>query len=426
MRFERARLALGHQAISAALFLIAFAPSAARADDRFKFNLVLDGRLLTASTSTSFLDEGLGKTRYGHEPRAVEAKLAQAAFLGRVELRPDLSIRAHVNIDAEHDFKRRVDLIEGVIRYNPAIGDTASLDIRAGVFFPTVSLENTDLAWLSPYTTTFSAINSWIGEEVRSLGAEGGPSFRIHEAQLRLFGAITRGNDPNGTLLAWRGFALHDRTSGFGDHLPLPALKSFERPNLFPDQPQHVQPMREVDQKWTWSTGLSVTHPKYRIKALYQPQTANPGAFDGEQYAWRTGYWAVGAARSLGPIEFLAQGLDGETRMGLVAGGRNAVVAKFQAAYFMASWTSSAEAKHRLTARYDVFRVQDHDDFKVADPNDESGSAWTFAYAFSPAARHRITAEFLRVDSTRVNRRDLGLDQRAVEILATLSWRVSF
>jgi hypothetical protein len=413
-----------HEAILWAL--IVFTASTAGAGDRFKFNAVLDGRVVTTPAPTSFLDEGLGKTRYGHEPRAVEAKLAQAALLGLVELRPDLTIRAHVNVDAEHNFNRRVDLVEGVIRYNPAIGDTASLDIRAGVFFPTVSLENTDQAWLSPYTVTFSAINSWIGEEVRSLGAEAGPSFRIKEAQLRLFGALTRGNDPNGTLLAWRGFALHDRVTGFSDRLPLPALKSFDAPNLFPDQPPHVQPMREVDRKWTWSTGLSLTHPKYRIKALYQPQTANPGAFDGEQYAWRTGYWAIGASRSFGPVEILAQGLDGETRMGVVAGGGNAIVAKFQAAYVLASWTESAEARHRLSLRYDAFRVRDKDAFTVEDPNDESGSAWTFAYAFAPRARHRITAELLRVDSTRTNRRDLGLDPRAVEILGTLSWRVSF
>lgn len=409
-----------------AILAIVLGTSGAMADDRFTFNVVLDGRVVTTPASTSFLDEGLGKTRYGHEPRAVQAKLAQAALLGRVELRPDLTVRAHVNVDAEHNFNRRVDLVEGVVRYNPAIGDAASLDVRAGVFFPSVSLENTDMAWLSPYTVTFSAINSWIGEEVRSVGAEAGPSFRLGEAQLRLFGEITRMNDPNGTLLAWRGFALHDRVSGFSDRLPLPALKSFDAPNLFPDQPPHVQPMREVDRRWTWSTGLSLTHPRYRLKALYQPQTANPGSFDGEQYAWRTGYWAVGAARSFGPVEILAQGLDGETRMGIVSGGRNAVISEFQAAYLMASWTEPERERHRLTLRYDAFRVRDRDDFPVEDPNDESGSAWTFAYAFAPAAHHRITAELVRIDSTRTNRRDLGLDPRAVEILGTLSWRLSF
>ena len=62
----------------------------------------------------------------------------------------------------------------------------------------------------------------------------------------------------------------------------------------------------------------------------------------------------------------------------------------------------------------------------IEDANDESGKAWTFAYTFSPNARHRLTAELLHVNSTRTNRRDLGLDPRAIEILGTLSWRISF
>jgi hypothetical protein len=288
-----------------------------------------------------------------------------------------------------------------------------------------VSLENIDPAWLSPYTTSFSAINSWIGEEVRSVGVEAGPSFRFGEAQARLFGAVTRVNDPNGTLLAWRGFAVHDRVSGFGDRLPLPPLKSFDNPTLFPDQPQHVQPMREVDRKWTWSTGASVTHPEYRAKVLYQPKTADPASFDGEQYAWRTGYLAAGLARTLGRVEVLAQGLDGETRMGVVAGGDNAVAAKFQALYVMASWTESPEARHRISLRYDAFRVQDRDAFTVEDPNDESGSAWTLAYAFT-TGRHRIAGEVLRVDSTRTNRSDLGAEPRVLEVLAMIGWRITF
>lgn len=158
---------------------------------------------------------------------------------------------------------------------------------------------------------------------------------------------------------------------------------------------------------------------------LYQPKTADPGSFDGEQYAWRTGYWAVGLARSLGPFELLAQGLDGETRMGLTPQRRNAVVARFQAAYFLATW-ASPETRHRLSARYDVFRVRDRDEFVREDANDESGHAWTFAYILSPSSRHRITAEVLRVNSTRTNRQDLGLGPRSVEILGTLSWRLTF
>ena len=73
-----------------------------------------------------------------------------------------------------------------------------------------------------------------------------------------------------------------------------------------------------------------------------------------------------------------------------------------------------------------MFRVRDRDGYPLVDANDESGTAWTFAYTLAPAARHRITAELVRVNSTRTNRRDLGLDPRATEILGTLSWRVTF
>ncbi len=112
--------------------------------------------------------------------------------------------------------------------------------------------------------------------------------------------------------------------------------------------------------------------------------------------------------------------------MGLVPGNRNAVAAAFRSAYLLASWTEPSAGRHRVTARYDVFRVRDRDDFVAEDPNDESGTAWTLAYAFIPAARHRITAEVVRANSTRSNRRDLGLDPRSVETLGTLSWRISF
>ncbi len=406
--------------------LLSLATDGARGDERLKLNLVLDGRLVTTPASASFLDAGLGKTRYGHEPRAVQARLGQASLLGRFEARPDLTLRVQASADAEHNFGRRVDLVEAIVRYTPAITDAWSLDIRAGLFFPTLSLENSEPAWLSPYTTTFSAINSWIGEEVRTLGVEAGPALRIGETHARLFASINGGNDPSGSLLAWRGFALHDRVSGSGDRLPLPSLKAFGPTGLFPDQPLHVQPLREVDHKWTWNAGTALTGANYRLRALYQPATANPGAFDGEQYAWRTGYWSVGGARTFGPVEILAQGLDGETHMGLPTAGRTPVIAHFQAAYFLGTWSTPDSQRHRVTVRYDAFRVRDRDDFALRDANDESGDAWTFAYFFSPAPHHRIGAEIVRVMSSRTSRADLGLPPSAVDVLGTLSWRITF
>lgn len=415
-------IALSRAAAGLALLML---PLAAPADDRLKLNVVLEGRLVTTPTSTSFLHAGLGKTRYGHIPRRVEASLAQAALLVRVEPRADLTLSAHANVDADHDFGRRADLVEAFARYAPALGDTVSLEVKAGLFFPNLSLENTDAAWLSPYTTTFSAINSWIGEEVRSLGIEAGPSILAGETRLNAWGALTTRNDPSGSLLAWRGFALHDRVSALGDRLPLPSLPAFAPSGLFPDQPTWVEPMREVDDRWSWSAGLSVRNPRYRVKALYQPATADPGRFDGRQYAWRTGYTALGAARVLGPVEILAQALDGETRMGVLAGGGNPIVAGFRAGYLLATWASSAD-RHRASVRFDAFRVTDRDPFPIVDANRDRGHAWTFAYRAQPARHHSVTVEILRVTSDRDNRRSLGLPTRATEISGTISWRLMF
>jgi len=44
--------------------------------------------------------------------------------------------------------------------------------LKLGAFYPNISLEKVDPAWSSPYTQNFSAINTWIAEEIRTFGAE--------------------------------------------------------------------------------------------------------------------------------------------------------------------------------------------------------------------------------------------------------------
>ena len=51
--------------------------------------------------------------------------------------------------------------------------------MKAGAFFPTISLENDDIGWTSPYTLSASAINTWIGEELRTIGTEGTLRFPV-------------------------------------------------------------------------------------------------------------------------------------------------------------------------------------------------------------------------------------------------------
>ena len=52
-----------------------------------------------------------------------------------------------------------VDALEAYLRYDDAGAHDLSWSVKAGAFFPTISLENDDLGWASPYTLTPSAIN---------------------------------------------------------------------------------------------------------------------------------------------------------------------------------------------------------------------------------------------------------------------------
>ena len=57
-------------------------------------------------------------------------------------------------------------------------------DLRAGQFFLGTSRENTDDLWTSPYTINFSAINTWIAQEVRPIGIDA--EWRVPPGNVRL------------------------------------------------------------------------------------------------------------------------------------------------------------------------------------------------------------------------------------------------
>ncbi|HKO55167.1 MAG TPA: hypothetical protein VJ276_04770, partial [Thermoanaerobaculia bacterium] len=95
------------------------------------------------------------------------------------------------------------------------------LRLRAGLFFLPTSRENREDLWTSPYTITLSAVNSWIAEEFRPVGAE--LQWR-HGDLVTVAGTAFRGNDTAGALLAWRGWQLHSRLATYGDVHPLPPL----------------------------------------------------------------------------------------------------------------------------------------------------------------------------------------------------------
>src|SRR6185295_7315933 len=95
---------------------------------------------------------------------------------------------------------------------------------RLGLMWPPVSLEHEGADWHVADTITPSAINSWIGEEVRPVALEGTVSISAGDHKLRTTAAIFAANDTSGTLLTFRGWALHDRTTLAFNRWPLPPI----------------------------------------------------------------------------------------------------------------------------------------------------------------------------------------------------------
>ncbi len=392
---------------------------------RIKFDGVLDVRFGKTGAATGWLDGGLGKTRYGGADgeSANVLRLSQASLLMSVSRNDVLSARIHINIDAEPDREQMrgpIDLIEAFVSYCPVLSPQVRLKTRGGVFFPPVSLENRGTAWTTPYTITTSAINSWIGEEVRTTGVEATLVLSIASNELAFTGAAFGNNDPTGTLLAWRGWALHDRQTGFSDRLPLAPIPSIEPGGLFQQQPRFAQPFREIDGRLGTYSGICLKNRYLELNGIYFNNRGRQSDFDGFQYAWKTDFANAGVDVPLpGNFEILSQFMAGRSRMGAI----EMVNIDFYALYGM---VTSSFGRNRVTLRYDNFRVQDRDQFVIGDNNNEDGSAWTFAYMLSLAEKHRLAFELLRVESDRPVRATLQIPIHSVDTLFQTSFRFQF
>src|SRR5436305_15201480 len=123
-----------------------------------------------------------------------------------IDWRPSMTLGAHVHLiarnDADRGHRARFGATEASLEQNFHRGDDR-LHIMEGAFFLPTTRENVDALWESPYTITPSALNSWLGEELRPIGVDAAYTLR-HS----LTGGITvfTGNDTFGALPAERGW----------------------------------------------------------------------------------------------------------------------------------------------------------------------------------------------------------------------------
>ena len=296
--------------------------------------------------------------------------------------------------------------------------------LRAGQFFLGTSRENRENLWTSPYTINFSALNTWIAEEVRPVGAE----LEWHHETANL-DAITvaaggfRGNDTMGALLGWRGWSIGNRLSVYGEVLPLPPLFSLRDPRFFEDQ--RKDGTRPFESDLDGRTGLTarIRYQRPERGSIQLAHIDNRGDRHEyrDEYAWQTRFSVLsGDVHNDRGTSVLAEYGWGSTGMGFAP---EAVVdLTYYAAYAL---VSQSFGRQRVSARFDIFQTADRDHTN-AETNSESGRAWTIAWFFDLRADTRLGVEFANVAAQRIAAAESGADPNTDGRAVTVELRYRF
>jgi hypothetical protein len=343
---------------------------------------LLDTRVVHGSRDLGWTDRGPGKSRYGGNPNGDGPSRDTRVVLSHLALEIGGSLpfgivpRAQIELETDADSSTRPLLIETFLRREWGTAGHG-FGVQAGTMNPPLSLEHSGPAWTPAYTLTPSALGTWQWEEMRSTGIEGEWWRRFGELKLDLIAGAGFGSDNMGALLAQRGWVLSDYVAGVNVELPLPT------------RGRTTAVFDERDRR-------PAVHLRAVLADRRETAQLQLGYFDNLAEQERSGGWAtrfgtVGAlVRPLPHVTFATQYMEGETRTQV-----NAFDSAFRSVYALLSLDYR---RHRVTARYDFFRVDDHDGPPITR---EHGWALTFAYLVEVGLRHRFGIEYLHLWSHR-------------------------
>jgi hypothetical protein len=373
----------------------------------------LDLRLVKSDGRNSYMDGGLGELRYDSHDEGLQ--LGRARFAWRGGIGGDW----HANIDLSawslHDHNA-IDITEGWLEWRPVPTSAWRSNLKIGAFYPPISLEHRTSGWTNPYTIDSSALNTWVGEELRTIGiayelehlgiAEGG-RFN-YGVQAALFGW----NDPAGVVVAYRGFSLNDRqTPLFG------RIGTF----AFGGRTQRVI-FSEIDNRPGYHVdGYIKSDSGVELRALHYDNRADPAAEKPsiQDNAWHTRFNSAGMRwDGAHGTALIAQWLDGDTRVG----PDPPYMWDFRTWFVLAAQNVG---QHRFAARYDDFSTRQDPEYLAFPAGRNRGNAWTLGWTWDVAAHVEVAAEWMRVDSTYNKRAALGEAPRAVEHSVQMALRLS-
>lgn len=345
-------------------------------------SILLDGRLVAVNGEKSFLDRGFGKTRFSgasdHDmrgnPLPMEADLIWTPRFTN-------SVSGNVSATWQRDQEKPVDLLEAFVTFLPPRGEHVSFSAKAGLYWPEISLEHaTGGAWSTVYTITPSAINAWVGEEVKFIGAEATLGVTLGKHDFSLTGGIFGFNDTSGTLLSFRGWALHDLKAGAFGHIELPVLSPFMRGPQAPS----TKSLLEIDNRpgfygrFEWRPPSSSA---IAFNAFYYDNRGDPTVFNAaKQWGWRTRFLNLGVSANLSATtRLLAQAMDGTTQMGIIPPGLNNywIDTRYRSAYVLVA-QDVIGGRGQVTGRFELFDTHERGT-RMSPDESETGGAATLA-----------------------------------------------
>lgn len=398
------------------LALLTFAIATPACAGNLNFTGYADLRLVAPSGSDrSWLDGGLGKLRYGK----TDSNLQFAGAVGDAAWRitPELLAVAVARIEPQQ--KTFFDLLESYVRYQPASETRWRWSARAGAFFAPFSLENTEIGWSPYWTVTPSAINSWFGDELRTVGAEFTLEWHGDAGTLTMMGSGFGVNDPAGVIMADRGWSMDDRPTGLFDHLREPDATLL----LHSDTPPDRTPIfKEFDTRIGWYAGASWDDLRqWHLELIRYDNRADPGAHEDDYFAWHTRFWDAGFSHHIDAFTVIAQALTGSTT--ITPSPSFSSTTDFDSAFLLLGWERDV---WRVAARGEVFHTKTRNTFGGAPAISENGYALTAAVSWLPRDWLKLTGELISLKSKRGERATVGLDPQQTETQFQLSAKFFF
>ena len=382
-----------------------------------------DLRLLAVDGERSWVDGGFGKLRSGSDGDwKVQPQLGNVDLVWKPELTWSLS--ATIVASVQGGQRTQAGLKQSFLTFRPMRGATGpSFSARAGLMWPPVSLEHEGADWHVADSITPSAINSWIGEEVRPVAVEGSIAAALSNHRLRATAAILAANDTAGTLLTFRGWALHDRTTLAFNRQPLPPLDdqiaAYQAPFTHPllDIPGGFAKRPGYFAKLAWQLPIPI-----RLELFRYDNRANPvDVTDDLEWGWRTRFNNIGLVADLGRgAELKGQAMQGTTRMGYADNGHRWIDNRFRSAFLLFTRPIGAFG---IAARVESFNTRNCGS-DVRDEYDDGG--WSAMIAGKRDWGHFTgLVELLHVSSRREDREDVGIAprQRQTQLQAELRMR---